>query len=173
MNRKTCLLTALLPMLFACSDTSKDDLVVFMAEVKAKPAQRIEPIPTFTPYKPFDYGVTQFRGPFDKPVIAKTMAQLLPASSVAPDPDRVKEFLEQFNVESLSMVGTIEQHGDMFALLEDVDANVYYVKKGNYVGKNHGKIVVSEPTYIQVVEIVTNGSDGWVERPRTIELEEK
>lgn len=173
MNRKTCLLTALLPMLFACSDTSKDDLVVFMAEVKAKPARRIEPIPTFTPYKPFDYGVTQFRGPFDKPVIAKTMAQLLPASSVAPDPDRVKEFLEQFNVESLSMVGTIEQHGDMFALLEDVDANVYYVKKGNYVGKNHGKIVVSEPTYIQVVEIVTNGSDGWVERPRTIELEEK
>ncbi len=157
----------------ACSDGSKDDLVAFMAEAKARPAQRIEPIPTFSPYKPFDYGVTQFRGPFDKPVVAKTMATLYPKSTVTPDPDRPKEFLEQFNIESLEMVGTIEQDGELWALLEDGEANVYYVKKGNYIGKNHGKIVVSEPTYIQVVEIVSNGAEGWTERPRTIELEEK
>lgn len=173
MKKIICLPAILTIALTACSDSSKDDLVAYMAEVKARPAKPIEPIPTFTPYKPFDYSVTQFRGPFDKPVVAKTMAELLPAMSVAPDPDRSKEFLEQFNIESLDMVGTIEQNSELFALLEDNEGNVYYVKKGNYIGKNHGRIVVSEPTYIQVVEIVNNGGDGWVERPRTIELEEE
>ena len=173
MNKLIYLPAILAVALTACSDSSKDDLVAYMAEVKSRPARPIEPIPTFTPYKPFDYGVTQLRGPFDKPVVAKSMAELIPASAVAPDPDRVKEFLEQFNIESLNMVGTIEQDGEMWALLEDNEANVYYVKKGNYIGKNHGRIVVAEATYIQVVEIVSNGGDGWVERPRTIELEEE
>mgnify|MGYP000716481883 CR=1 FL=1 len=173
MNKIIYLPAILAVALTACSDTSKDDLIAYMTEVKARPAKPIEPIPTFTPYKPFDYGVTQYRGPFDKPVIAKSLAELLPASSVEPDPDRPKEFLEQFNIESLDMVGTIEKDNELWALLEDNEGNVYYVKKGNYLGKNHGKIVVSEPTYIQVVEIVNNGSDGWVERPRTIELEEE
>ena len=151
-----------------------DDLVAFMAETKAKPAGSIEPIPTFTPYQPFDYSATMLRAPFDRPVAAKDLVEIMPSSDVAPDPDRPREFLEQFNVESLRMVGTIEQHGQLWALLDDGQGNVHYVKKGNYIGRNHGKIIAATPTHIQIREIVSvGGAGGWVERPRTLELRER
>jgi type IV pilus assembly protein PilP len=42
---------------------------------------------------------------------------------------------------------------------------------GDFLGRNHGKIVEMTDTYVAVVEIVSDGTqDGWVERPRTIEL---
>jgi len=160
-------------MLSACGDGSHDDLTAFMAEGKIKPQGRIAPIPTFTTYKPFDYGATQLRGPFDRPVVARNLLELLPVSNVAPDPNRAKEYLEQFNIESLSMVGTIEQYDQLWALLDDNQGNVHYVKNGNYIGKNHGKIVVTEPNYIQVIEIISSGTGSWVDRPRTIELREE
>lgn len=159
-------------LLAACSQSEHEDLNAYMASVKAKPAGRIDPIPTFNPYKPFDYSATMLRGPFDRPVVVKNALDLLPESNVKPDPDRAKEFLEQFNIESLTMVGTLEQKGQLWALLRDADGSVHYVKNGNYVGKHHGKIVKTAENYIQVVEIVANGK-GWVERPRTLELREQ
>lgn len=158
--------------LVGCGSGEFDDLIAFMAEVKAKPAGRIDPVPTFNPYKPFDYSATMLRGPFDRPVVAKNLLDLLPASNVSPDENRPKEYLEQFNVEALTMVGTLEQDGELWALLRDRESNVHYVNNGNYIGKNHGRIVSTTTTYIQVVEIVANGG-GWVERPRTLELREK
>lgn len=161
-------------LLSACGDRGYEDLVVFMAEKKARPAGRIEPIPTFSPYKPFDYSATMLRAPFDKPVAAENLVELVPQSSVEPDPDRPKEFLEQFNIESLQMVGTIEQKGQLWALIDDGQGNVHYVKEGNYLGKNNGKIIATTPTHIQITEIVpAGGAGGWVERPRTLELRER
>ena len=160
-------------LLSACGVEPHDDLIAFMAEIKAKPAGRIEAIPTFNTYKPFDYGATALRGPFDKPVTAKGLVDILPSSTVVPDPNRPKEYLEQFSIESLIMVGTLEQHDQLWLLLDDGEGNVHYVKKGNYLGKNHGKIVTAEATYFQIMEILPNGSGGWLERPRTIELKEE
>src|SRR5690554_721365 len=161
-------------VLAACSDTGYDDLAAFMAEKKARPAGQIEPVPTFTPYRPFDYSATNLRAPFDRPVAAKDLIELKPMSNVSPDTNRAKEFLERFNIESLRMVGTIEKNNQLWALIDDGKSNVHYVKEGNYLGKNYGRIVSVMPTFIQVVEIVTAGSSGgWVERPRTLELREK
>lgn len=166
------LLTATL--ISSCSKTKHDDLDAFMAEKKARPAGQIEPIPAFTPYRPFDYEATMLRAPFDRPIAAKDLIELVPQSNVKPDPNRSKEILEQYNFESLRMVGTIEQKGELWALIDDTQGNIHYVKEGNYLGRNHGKITTLTSTYIQVVEIVTAGrSGGWVERPRTLELREK
>lgn len=170
---KRNILLLMMIALVGCGEAGHDDLIAFMAEVKARPAGRIDPIPTFTPYKPFDYGATMLRGPFDKPVVVQDLIELLPVSAVAPDPNRTPEYLEQFNIESLQMVGTLEKDGQLWALIDDGQGNVHYVKETNYLGKNHGRIVAATQTYIQVVEIVPNGSGGWVERPRTLELREE
>ena len=64
MKNKVAFLTMLVVTIVGCSSHDHSDLTVFMADVKAKPAGQIEPIPTFTPYEPFDYSVTQMRSPF-------------------------------------------------------------------------------------------------------------
>lgn len=157
--------------LSACSGGDHEDLKAFMEEVKARPKGHIEPIPTFRPYEAFTYSATALRGPFDKPVDVKEITRIAqPSSNVKPDLNRVKEFLERFNIEALSMVGSLEQYGQLWVLIDDGEGGVHRVKNGNYMGRNHGKIVETTETYVSVVEIVPNGVDGWVERPRTLKL---
>ena len=172
MTRKLHLGSALIVSLLmaSCSSGGHDDLIAFMADIKSTRSKPVESIPTFNPYKSFDYSATSLRAPFDRPVVIRDIDNLAQISAAAPDPKRLKEYLEQFNIESLKMVGTLEQHGQMWALLDDGQGNVYYVKEGNYIGKHNGKIVSATPFYIQVIEVVTNGNNGWIERPRTIEL---
>lgn len=169
-NFKLMLLVPVLAVLGGCGGGDFDDLNAFMAQAKARPKGHIEPIPTFTPYKAFSYSATALRSPFDKPVAVKEITRLGTAAAVKPDLNRPREFLERFNLESLSMVGTIEQLGQLWVLVDDGEGGVHRVRKGNYIGRNHGRILEATDTYLSVVEIVSNGGDGWVERPRTLKL---
>lgn len=173
MNWKKYSILFFAAFLTACSSDGYDDLVVYMAEKKAAPGGRIEPVPTFAPYKPFDYSAVSLRAPFDMPVLVKPTDIAASAMVEPPSTTRAKELLEQFNIESLNMVGSLEKDGQLWALLNDGEGNVHYVKNGNYIGKNHGKIMATAPTYIQVVEVISNGGNGWAERPRILELKEK
>lgn len=164
----SCLIGALL--LTACDSGDYQDLDAFMAKTKTRPAGVIKPIPAFKAYKAFTYGATAQRSPFDRPIDVTEITRLRMASNVKPDTNRSKEYLEQFNIESLDMVGTLQQKNTLWALLQDSDGKVQTVKNGNFIGHDHGQIVEIGETYIAVIEIVSNGVDGWVERPRTIKL---
>jgi len=159
-----------LGLLTGCENSNYRDLDDFMAETKARPAGVIKPIPVFKAYKAFSYAATAQRSPFERPIEVTEITRLRMTSNVKPDSNRNKEFLEQFNIESLSMVGTLQQEDTLWALLQDNDGGVHRVKNGNYMGHDHGQIVETGETYISVIEIVPNGVDGWVERPRTVKL---
>lgn len=162
--------TLVVSVLAGCGGGSYKDLDEFMAATKAKPAGMIPPIPAFKAYKAFTYSATSMRSPFEKPIEVTEIARLQMASDVKPDENRPKEYLERFSLDSLTMVGSLEQSGTLWALMEDEDGGVHRVKTGNYIGRNHGRIVEASETYISVIEIVPNGVDGWIERPRTIKL---
>lgn len=165
------LLLLLVTGLVGCGGNDFSDLDRFMAEKKARPGGVIAPIPTFKAYEPFAYSATRLRSPFDRPIEVREITQMAGSSAIKPDEDRAREFLEQFTFDSLAMVGTLARGGQDWALVRDPDGGIHRVTEGNYLGRNHGEIVELTDTYIAVVEIVTDGtSDGWVERPRTIEL---
>ncbi len=155
--------------LTACGGNYQD-LDAFMAEKKATPGGHIEPIPAFKAYKAFSYSASALRSPFERPVEVTEITRLRMATNVKPDPNRTKEYLEQFGVDSLSMVGTLEQGGTLWALVQDEDGGVHRISKNNYIGRNHGRIIETAETHISIIEIVPNGVDGWTERPRTIKL---
>jgi type IV pilus assembly protein PilP len=158
-------------MLTACSSNEFTDLDAFMAEKRARPGGIIAPIPTFKAYEAFSYSATALRSPFDKPIEVRDIAQLQAVTAVKPDETRAKEFLEQYTFDSLRMVGSLSREGTDWTLLRDPEGGVHRVKLGNYLGRNHGKIVEMTDNYVAVIEIVTDGTaDGWVERPRTIKL---
>lgn len=154
----------------ACDDDDFQGLDDFITEIKSRPADSIQPIPTFKAYKVFTYSAAALRSPFDKPTEVVEIRQLLMASEVRPDSNRTKEYLEQFTLDALSMVGTLEQNNVLWALVQDQHGAVHHVKSGNYMGRNHGHIIESTKTDITVIEIVSNGVNGWIERPRTIKL---
>jgi type IV pilus assembly protein PilP len=150
-----------------------DDLKVFMTDVKSKPHGRIEPLPEFRAYESFSYGASDLRSPFSKPVIIEILeAEVEEASSVFPNFDRPKEYLERFAISTLSMVGTLSREGgSLWALVTDENGDVHRVKEGNFLGQNHGEILVVTELSVQVMEIVPDGDGGWVQRPRAIQIE--
>lgn len=158
-------------VLGGCSGDEFSDLDQFMAEKRARPGGVIVPIPPFKAYKAFSYSATTMRAPFDRPIEVREITQLKSVSTVKPDNTRAKEFLEQFTFDSLSMVGSLSRSGVDWTLVQDPEGGVHRVRVGNFLGRNHGKIVEMTESYVAVIEIVSDGSDdGWLERPRTIKL---
>jgi type IV pilus assembly protein PilP len=158
-------------LLSACGGRDFADLDAFMAEKLARPGGIIAPIPTFQAYEPFAYSATTLRSPFERPIEVRELAQLQAISAVKPDKNRPKEFLEQFTLDSLQMVGRLERGQGAWTLIRDPEGGVHRVTVGNYLGRHDGKIMEMTDSYIAVVEIVSDGTeDGWVERPRTLKL---
>ena len=166
------LIPLLVLLLAGCVSDDFSDLDSYMAEMRNKPRGTIDPIPTFVPYRAFTYAAQALRAPFDPPV---QVADIVTASGpeVKPDLERSKEYLERFSIESISMVGSLEQGGQLWALVTDAEQGVHRVRVGNYLGKDHGQIVEATENSLAVLEIVPNGIGGWIERPRSLELQEQ
>lgn len=176
MNRIiTCTSLAIcLAALTACGSSSDHrDLQQYIQQTKARPAGQIEPLPAFQPYRPFSYSAMTLRSPFDPPAREEERRTQLSGEQVQPDLNREKEYLESFNVANLTMVGTLTKGGQLWALINDGLGGIHAVTEGNYLGKNHGRIVSASRSQLELLEIVADGANGWVERPRIIELQEK
>ena len=171
-REKITIIVALGLAIAGCSGSKHQDLEKYMAEVKARPSGEIEPIPTFSPYKAFKYSAVALRSPFDPPLLAMTTDGSYGKTTAGPDLNRPPEPLEEHNFASLTMVGTMEKDGINWGLVDDGGGAIHRVTLGNYLGKNHGRIVALTPSQIEVVEIVPDGKNGWVERPRSLALRE-
>jgi type IV pilus assembly protein PilP len=149
--------------LAACS-TRDDDLARFIADTKKEPGGRVEPLPEVKPYQTFVYDDASLRSPF------------MPASAnasnfaVRPDAKRNREFLEQYSLDTMKMVGTMQRDGQTFGLIQTRDGLVHRVLPGNYVGQNDGKITDITPSKIDIREIVPDGLGGYIERPAALAL---
>ncbi len=159
-------------LLAGCSSPEYTDLDDFMDQVRQEPQGVIAPIPIFKTYKAFRYNAAAMRSPFEVPVKIREIANLSMSSNVKPNAKRAKELLENFNIEAISMVGTLEQQGTVWALVDDGSGSVHQVLSGNYLGKNHGRIVDIRHDSLALIEIIANGPDSWIERPRTLKLKE-
>ena len=163
-------------LLAACGGGGNhQDLKQFMAEQKQKPGGEIEPLPTAQPYKTAKYDAFLLRSPFEEPevVIAGMIRRPKGAPAVKPDENRVREYLEDVSFSALTMMGSLSMKGQMWSLLDDGTGTIHRVKVGNYIGKNHGKITSISRDKLQVIEIVSDGKGGWLEKPRTLSLEVK
>ena len=140
-----------------------------MDEVDARPRGRIEPLPPIETVPPFTYAVGNQRSPFEPPVVIKRVDRHN-GPRVTPDFNRVKQFLEQFPIAQLAMVGTLAQGSSQYALIQDGEGGVHRVEQGDYIGTDHGKIESVTETGIDLVEIVPDGAGAWVERARTVPM---
>lgn len=148
------------------------DLQAFMSEVRDRPKGEIEPLPTFLPYESFSYSAAALRSPFQPPIKLEMTARQKGSQDIKPDESRTKQFLEGFNIEIFTMVGTLANDTGTFALVDGA-GGVHRVRVGDYLGRNHGRVLAIDESKIDVVEIVPDGEGGWLERPRALSLKER
>ena len=145
-----------------------DDLDQYINKIKARPGGRIEPLPEIAPYEGFTYqaDVQGYRSPFmpDVPQAAG------PGSGVRPVDDRPREFLEAYSLDTLRMVGTLELGANDYGLVQTPDGLIHRVVPGNYLGQNDGRIIDITESKIEIVEIISDGIGGYIERDAAISL---
>lgn len=154
--------------LTACG-SDMGDLDQYINETKARPGGRIEPLPEITPYEVFTYMADKqgLRSPFVPDTPQATGAA---AGGARPDPDRSREYLESFPLDTLGMVGTLHIGETLYGLVQTSDGLIHRVVPGNYMGQNDGRITTISESEITLVEIISDGIGGYIERDAAISL---
>jgi type IV pilus assembly protein PilP len=161
-------------LLAGCGNDEFSDLNRYIAEVKRKPKEPIKPLPEVKLVEPFMFKPENLRDPF-KPLDQPEQAQgvdVSGGSGIKPDTNRRKEELENFPLDGLRMVGTVNMKSGLWGLVKASDGTVYRVKVGNYMGKNYGKIIRIVSDKIELMEIVSDKPGTWREQPTSIMLAE-
>lgn len=168
------LLLAIGAALSACGG-DLNDLHSYAADVKARKPSGIEPLPEVVPYKHFEYQAEDLRNPFDPSVLAPqtvTAQAKTNGSAISPDPNRAPEFLESFPLDTLRMVGSLSQEGQLWALIQTPDDTIQRVSAGDYMGHNNGRIIQVSDSGVALEEIVPDGIGGWMTRDAAVALSE-
>ena len=161
-------------VLTGCSDDGMNDLRQFVEEAKTKRGH-VEPLPEFPPVETYAYTADKLKDPFaswrsEVKTAQKTGSDV---SGIRPDENRRKEILENFPLDTLRMMGTLEFKKAIWGLVKAPDGIVYRVKPGNYLGQNYGKILEVQEKKIILSEIVPNGLGGWEERQAALTVNEE
>jgi type IV pilus assembly protein PilP len=162
---RTVAAVAVLATAAGCSNDT-DELRAQIAEIKARPGGRIDPLPEVKPYETFAYPASDERSPFEPGMPASATGP----NAVRPDSSRPREFLEQFSLDTLRMVGTLRLQGRIYGLVQTKDGLVHRVLPGNHLGQSDGRITAIEEGKISLTEIVPDGMGGFIQRPAALGL---
>ena len=155
------------PVLTGCSQ-SVDDLYAYIDQAKSAYVGSVQPIPQFKPYESFTYSASELRDPFEAAIDIEEETDK--ADLLSPDKTRPRQPLEAFSLDSLRMVGVLEQGDNLWGLIEDPKQVVHRVKVGNYMGQNEGAITGISEGEIFLVEIIPDGVGGYIERDASIAI---
>jgi type IV pilus assembly protein PilP len=163
-----CLMS--LYLLTGCADRGMHDLKSYVEEVKSRKAGHIEPLPEIKPIETFAYISDGRRSPFISQAQTEETSSQAEGVGLSPDFNRRKEELESYPLDSLRMVGLLEQLGITWALVQTQERTIHRVKIGNFLGTNHGQITQVSETQIELTEIIPDGQGGYRERQASLAL---
>lgn len=168
----TWLMLCGLMLLAGCAE-DKDDLQTYTQQVKAGVSSDIPPLPVMEAYESREYTAEDLRDPFVPTVTEEPQMpdEMFADNGIAPDSERRKELLEDYELRELQFVGTLEKER-RWALIRGPDSVIHRVQTGNYMGTNHGRIESITDTEIKLLEIVPEQSGGYSERETILSVVE-
>ena len=156
-------------LIAGCGGDPNQELRQWMDDQTKTMKGKVDTLPVVKPYVPFAYNAFDLPDPFKPRKIEPARG----SSKLAPDLNRRKEPLESYPIESVKMVGTLQQNKMMYALVRASDKTVYQVKAGNYMGQNFGIITNITEGEIRLRELVQDSSGDWAERQSRLLLDDQ
>jgi type IV pilus assembly protein PilP len=164
--------------LSGCIDRDMSDLESYEQKILARKGSRIDELPPIEPYEIHIYASTDGSDPFEafykeSRTPAEDTEDGKNRSGLRPNEDRNPEELEGYSLDSLRMMGTVELNAELWGILRSPDGTIHRVQVGNYIGRNHGKIISISEESIDLNEIVDDGQGGYQERSAAVALAEQ
>ena len=170
---KRIIIAGLAMFIAGCAQQEMQDLQDYVVAVKARAPTPIDPIPQIKQAETFLYVADGRRDPFTPSAQSDLVTESATKGGPRPDPNRRKEELEAFPLDTMDMVGTLERKDDYWGLVKTQDGTIHRVKPGNYLGQNYGKIVEINEDHIALRELIQDGSGGYLERQASLTLGER
>jgi len=156
--------------------SNEAEISTWMAEQRAQSRPKVTPIAEPKKFIPQEYLGADAMDPFNVQKLTQALKReaATPGNMaiIAPEMARRKEALEMMPLDSMAMVGSMQKEGVPVALLR-IDNLLYQVKVGNYLGQNFGRIMKITETEVQLREVVQDSSGDWIERPASLQLQER
>ncbi len=139
-----------------------------------KLAIRVKPIVPLPPVGRYLFNPEGLRDPFSpvERMIDTMIDQVLATSGVQPDFNRHKEELEDYSLDTLRMVGTVQMKDILWGLVKANDGTIHRVNEGHYLGRNHGRILRILQDKLEIMEIVPDQPGTWREHQVAMALTE-
>lgn len=158
-------------LLAACGGENVE-LQEWMDQQRKLARPNVEPVEAPKKFVPQAYVALNGTEPFSvqKLVVGSQLEPRQSNALLESETRRRKEPLEAYPLDSMAMVGSVVRQGRPYALIK-VDNLLHYVKAGEYLGQNFGKITRIGETAVSLREIVQDASGEWVERTATLQLQ--
>lgn len=156
-------------MLAGCADADLPQLERVLADIRQSPGGQPPSMTVAMPEsRDLAYLYSDGRSPFLPPEAIAQGNLNRNEGALAPDQQRTPEPLEQFPLQELRLVGTMQMAGRQVALVASPDGNVTSVKEGNYMGTDYGRIAQVSAQEVRVIERVFTQREGWQERQASL-----
>ena len=167
-----------------CVSGDMSDLEKQVSKIMSKPGGRLEPLPEIKPYEAYVYesGKLGAHNPFKRFYVVEQSLAIEESEGPVDDglteemrneiQNRNREELEGFELDSIKMVGTLQNEDNHWGIVLDPGGIVHRVKTGNYIGLNIGKITSIQEEQIEVREIIKDNSGRYGERKALLPLTE-
>ncbi len=165
-------------VLSGCGSDGLTDLRQFTENTHKNRKPRVDPIPEVKVFEKFAYTAYKLPDPFARANLRRAAVAAsdaaASASGLGPDLTRAKEALEQYPLDALTMVGTLQKGKDIWAIIRvrSAGGEMHRVKVGNHMGRNYGMITEVTEDKIALVELVRSSLGDWIEREASIKLRE-
>jgi len=131
----------------------------------------VEPLPVFRPHAGYAYSAADLPDPFAPSNLQPARAAGRSAGGGrAPNPNRRKEPLEAYPLDSLTMVGTLTKGKQTWAIIRAPDGTVHHAQVGNYVGENFGLITAISEARVSITELIPGPGGSWIERKASLTI---
>lgn len=170
--KSSVLVTAVLlfcALLSGCGSSGTADLQQWVKNERNSRKPRVEPLPEIKTHESFIYTAGDLTDPF-APFNLKP--QGVATGGPRPDPNRRREPLEEYPLDSLKMVGTLTRANQSWAVVQAPDGAVHRAKIGDHMGQNFGRVKKITENRVDLVELIQNPLGEWIEREANLALAE-
>lgn len=140
-----------------------------LAKAEAKAGAKVRPaaVSPLRGFVPHDYSASDLPDPFGT---AAPDAGQAAGGVAAPDLRRVREPLESVALSDMAMVGSVQQHGRLDALLQ-AGQRLHRIRTGQHLGHDHGVVTQIGEQALAYREVAQDANGVWRERRGSLALQ--
>lgn len=166
-SKNAILYCSLTLILASCNQGNITDLQVYVTDIESRKHAHIKPLPPPSEYEAYAYKENNLRNPFNPG------AQKGPENpDTCPNSVHERDALEEFPLESLAMVGSLQLSGKRWALISTQDGTIHRRKTYDYVGNNNGQITKITEKSMELLELISDRTIGCIKRVTILTLNE-